>query len=331
VEPPVEDVVIRSLVESDAPALAQCFKRCYGKSYVVAEFYDPAATVERIHAGTLRSMVAVSTSGEIVGHMGLTVRDPRAQTVDAGNSIVDPRYRGRQLVAHLALAVIELCRESGFLGFHHYPTTVHPIKQKLALAGGTETGIMLGYIPSGTEYREIEGAPRTDRPAVVVVYHPLREAPEREVFVAGEIAGIVRAMYERAALVRTVRTDAATLPAGATELRLFHDERRGLARAQVTRVCDDVGEAVRAAFGEVRVSLKQVDLPMFDAATPTAAAALRPLGFFFSAILPEYLDGDVLRLQRFARTSLVRPELVSPEANAIFDAIDADHTRTLRA
>jgi hypothetical protein len=272
-------------------------------------------------------MVAVAASGEIVGHMGLTIRDPRAETADAGNSIVDPRYRGQQLVAHLALAVIELCRADGFLGFHHYPTTVHPIMQKLALAGGTETGIMLDYIPSGTEYREIDGAPRSGRPAVVVVYHPLQAAPEREVFAPSELTEMIRSMYARAALSRTFGVGARLLSPCATELAVSHNPRRGLLRIEIARVGGDIGEKTHAALAGSAAPVCQLDLPMDDAATPAAVEELRALGFFFSAVLPEYLEGDVLRLQRVAKAKLVRPELVSAEANAIFDVIEADHAR----
>jgi hypothetical protein len=269
-------------------------------------------------------VVAVAASGEIVGHMGLTIRDPRAETADAGNSIVDPRYRGQQIVAHLALAVIELCRNDGFLGFHHYPTTVHPIMQKLALAGGTETGIMLDYIPSGTEYREIEGAPRSDRPAVVVVYHPLRTAPARAVFAPEKVIGLIEAMYARAELARTVEPGTQALPSCSTDLRVSHNPRRGLARIEVTRIGRDLVKKTRAELARLDAPVCQLDVPMSDETVSAAVESLRPLGFFFSAVLPEWLEGDVLRLQRIAG-KLVRPELVSPEANKIFDVIEADY------
>jgi hypothetical protein len=43
-----------------------------------------------------------------------------------------------------------------------------------------------------------------------------------------------------------------------------------------------------------------VDLPLADPATPMATEALRVQGFSFAGLLPEYRDGDVLRLQRLA-------------------------------
>ena len=47
-------VAIRRLVADDAQALSKCFERCYGRWYVVAEFYDPGATAARIASGSLR-------------------------------------------------------------------------------------------------------------------------------------------------------------------------------------------------------------------------------------------------------------------------------------
>jgi serine/threonine-protein kinase RsbW len=40
-----------------------------------------------------------------------------------------------------------------------------------------------------------------------------------------------------------------------------------------------------------------VDLRLLDPCTPEAAAGLEALGCFFSGLLPDYSEGDILRLQ----------------------------------
>jgi hypothetical protein len=45
-------------------------------------------------------------------------------------------------------------------------------------------------------------------------------------------------------------------------------------------------------------------------------------------VLPEYLDGDVLRLQRPAATETIPPELVTDEARRLLRAIEADRLRS---
>jgi serine/threonine-protein kinase RsbW len=45
-----------------------------------------------------------------------------------------------------------------------------------------------------------------------------------------------------------------------------------------------------------------VDLPLSDPARPQAVEVLRTLGFSFAGLLPEYRDGDVLRMQWLAKS-----------------------------
>ncbi len=319
-------ITIRRLVAEDAPALVQCFERCYGRSYVVAEFYDPAATAERIASGVLRSVIAVDETGEIVGHMGITIRDARARTVDAGNSIVDPRHRGQQIAVRLAEGVIALCREGRFLGFHHYPTTAHPIMQTLAVAGGgIETGIMLDYIPPGTEYREIEGGRRHERLAVVVVYQPLAPTPTRNVYAPESLREPIREIHARGRLPRRLASDAASeLPSCATHLESTFHLRRGLLRIDVETIGGDLRDRVESEIDRAGAAVWQVDLRMGDPALDAAARELRGSGFFFSAVLPEYLEGDVLRLQRIAATEMPSPDLVTEDARSMLRSIAAD-------
>lgn len=301
---------IRLLRADEAPALVRCFERCYGKTYVAADFYDAARIQARLASGLLRSVVAVAPDVGIVGHMALTLREPDALTVDAGNTVVDPRYRGHALAASMSARLVALCRDGGFVGFHHYPTTAHPVMQKLAVdGGGIETGLMLGYIPAGTEYRELAEGGSASRLAVVIVYQPLADAPAREVFVPErQRAWIVRA-YAAAKLTRTLRAPAAALAPGESHFDLAFDPRRSLARVTVARAGADLAERVRGALGQHAAEVEQVDVPLGDPTSACAVDALRALGFFVSGLLPEYHAGDVLRLQRL---SVPSPEVLAP-------------------
>jgi GNAT superfamily N-acetyltransferase len=146
---------------------------------------------------------------------------------DAGNTVVDPRYRSRQLAARIGARLIDLCRELGHTGFLHYPTTAHPIMQRLAVAGGgVETGLLLQYIPATTDYRELSGESRAGRLAAVVVYQPIGAAPEREVY-APETYRTPRRehAYRRARLPRRLRAPG-TRCTGVGEL--VHEEARAI-------------------------------------------------------------------------------------------------------
>ncbi len=319
----LDSPTLRPLTPEDAPGLKDCFERCYGPSYVAGYFYDIEALRERITSGRLRSIVAVSDSGEIVGHMGLTVRHPGAQTVDAGNTIVDPRFRGRQLVGKLGMSLSMLCRDQGFFGYHHYPTTIHPIMQKLSVSsGGVETGIMLGYIPAGTEYRAIEGDPLEERLAVTVVYQPLNPAPARSIHVPDSYADLIRPMIEAAKLERSMESSRKTqAPTGKAVLELIDDPRRGLLRLKVSESGPDLGGQVETVLAKTSAEAVQLDLPLSSSATLPLLETLRSLGFIFCAYLPEYLDGDVLRLQHLRDRMPQQPNLENAGAQGIFEFI----------
>jgi len=329
---PTSAILIRPLAAEDAPKLARCFERCYGDSYVADFFYDPARIQSRLAEGRLRSVVAVDPSGDIVGHMGLTLRRPGALTADAGNTVVDPRARNQGLAARLGAGIFELCHEAGLVGFHHYPTTAHPIMQKLAVqGGGVETGVMLEYIPAGTRYRElVEGAAET-RSAVVVVYQPLADAPARDVFPPERYAKTMTSLWERAGLRRSPRDPAASHAPGPTLLESIRDPRRGLLRLEVEIAGADLCERVTGAIRGAGVEVVQVDLRLSDSGVSVAVEALRPEGFFFCALLPEYRDGDVLRVQRLPDMPGGRalPELATAGGRELLDVIARDRAEAL--
>lgn len=317
-------VSFRQLSPADAPALKACFERCYGTSYVVGDFYNVGALKTRIEQGRLRSIISVADSGEIVGHMGLSLRHEGAKTVDAGNTIVDPRFRGRHLVARLGVALSEMCRDQGFYGYHHYPTTAHPIMQKLSVSsGGIETGLMLEYIPSGTEYREFEGAPSGERLAVTVVYQPLNPAPSRALYLPPEYDHLLRAVIEKSDLHRTIVSEAAQKPmrVPGSSIRVVNDPRRGLFRLECPSLGEDLFDRVDVALSETDADVVQIDLPLHDPLPARLIREMRKRQFVFCAWMPEYFEGDILRLQRLPRAAFRRPEIVNPGAQAIAEFI----------
>jgi hypothetical protein len=94
-----------------------------------------------IEAGRLQSVVAIDPEVGVVAHMSLQPRVDRAGIAELGNTVVDPRFRGRTLTPRLTGELIGRCRSLGLVGFIHYPTTAHLAMQKMAARGG---GIELG-------------------------------------------------------------------------------------------------------------------------------------------------------------------------------------------
>ena len=224
--------------------------------------------------------------------MGLTVCHPRARAAEAGNTVVDPAYRGRGLLGRLGGALADLCDAEGFIGYVHYPTTAHDIMQTTAVRGdGVETGLMLDYIPAETDYRGIDRV--AGRLAATVVYLLFSPAPERPVFLPTIYRELIEDLYSEAMLKRLVAPSRDALPRDGTRaLRTLH-ARRSLQHVHVERAGSDL-----AKWLDSSAAVTHVDLCLDDPTVEAAVSVLRDQGFFFCALLPEFAHTDALRLQR---------------------------------
>jgi hypothetical protein len=316
---------IRRLRTTDAAALVACFRRCYGETYASDDFYDAGKLARRIEAGSLRSVVAIADDGTLVGHTGLTVRDAKARANEAGNTVVDPRHRGEGWLGRLAAALTDLCVADGFVGYVHFPTTAHAIMQKASVrGGGVETGVMLDYIPDDTDYRAIERA--SGRLAATVVYQPIGDAPARRVYVPRDYRERIERSYATAGLSRTIATADGSFEARDCEIVETHLPRRDLLHVDVTRV----GADLVARIGSTAARITHVDAALDDPAVGAAVAALRAAGFVYCALLPEFANGDVLRLQRLARVDATTfaPAIANPDAQTLLALIRSEYAES---
>lgn len=314
---------VRRLKPDDAAGLARCFERCYGNTYSVDVFYDIDQLSASIAAGSLRSVVAVA-EGSIVGHTGLTVRHRDARAIEAGNTVVDPGWRGQGLLGRLGAALGELCRAEGFAAYVHYPTTAHEIMQKRSVqGGGKETGLMLAYIPAETNYTAIEQT--SGRLAATVVFQPFESMAPRSVCLPERYAPALKALFADCDLERTFNTPT-TWSAAGSAVEFVNHERRGLLHAFVSRAAADLPQQIETASNSATAAVIQVDLCLDDPAVSAAVDALVAGGFYFSALMPEFAHTDVLRLQRSnqATAAEFEPALANPGAQRLLRYITAD-------
>lgn len=292
--------LVRELEPADAAGLSRCIERCYGETYFAAEFYDPERLAELLDSGRLRSVGGVTEAGEVAGHTGLTVRHPSASVIEAGFTIVDPDYRGSGLLRGLGIALVELCRKHGFAGFMHFPTTAHEVMQKTAVRfGGVETGVMLSYAPADLDFVGVDRP--SGRLAATAVYQPIGTLPPREVMLPERHAQLLEQLYAKLEAPRKLRhadPEHGDAPAD-SRARTVVNERQGLVHIAFELLGGEPGARAEAAIAQhPSASVIQVDLPLGDPAVGVAVEQLAALGFRYCCLLPDFADGDVLRLQR---------------------------------
>jgi serine/threonine-protein kinase RsbW len=253
----------------------------------------------------MRSCVAVTSEGEFVGHLAVRVERPDSPVGEAGQAVVDPRFRGHRLFERMKTFLAERAKEQGMYGLYSEATAVHPYSQRGNLKlGAGETGFLLGYIPASVSYKEIGEDRAGRRGSVALFYMRTTDEPERSIYPPEEYREAVRRVVEHNGLRRSI--ESAPGPQMASSSRMNVNVRRdhNLAFLQVEEPGADLRDLVQARLRELRlhgVDCAYVDLPLSHPATSRAGAGLGDLGFFFGGIIPEAdggaIGGDVLRLQ----------------------------------
>lgn len=292
-------IEVRMMSPDETPALARGVYRSYGYSYDWDDTYYPERVRELQESGLMRSCVAVA-AGEIVGHLALTLERPDAPVAEAGQAVVDPRYRGHHLFPKMKTFLADRAREAGIYGLYSEATAVHPYSQKGNLhLGARETGYLLGYIPASVSYKEIGAERAGRRGSVALMYLRTNEEPEREVYPPACQEDAVRRVVEHNGLRRKLaEAEIPELSPSRMSVNVRRDH--NVAFLRVAEPGADLTDLVRARLRELcvhRVDCVYVDLPLSHPAT--RGVALEDLGFFFGCVIPEGAagGGDVLRLQ----------------------------------
>ena len=295
---------IRGLEPGDAPSLVRCVLRCYGDSYPFRAFYDADEIRSLLSRELLHSAVALDRQGEVVAHLGVVLERRGARTGDMVLGIVDPRFRGRQLILQTGACLAQEFAHLDLIGLYQFATTAHAISQRLVIATSSiETGVLLGYLPETTSSMQRPKDPLGWRIPSIMLYLPLGEAPARRAYVPRRYREVASDIYSRIGLERQLAETDADLPEAPTRLRLVLETARSLARIEVERAGRDLVPEAGKLLREIASSDAQIvhlDLRLSDPCTPKCVELVRGLGFFFGGILPELRDCDVLRLQ-FAR------------------------------
>jgi anti-sigma regulatory factor (Ser/Thr protein kinase) len=302
---------IRMMRPKESLELSRCVYRSYGYSYDWDSIYYPDQIRELQEGGLMRSCVAVTAEDEFVGHLAVSVDHPGSLVGEAGQAVVNPRFRGHHLFPRMKTFMAEQATRDGMYGLYSEATAVHPYSQKGNLdLGAKETGFLLGYIPASVSYKEIGADREGRRGSVALFYMRTNPEPERTIYPPAVYRETVQLVVEHNGLHRTLGdgSSAEMLPSSQMSVDVRRDH--NLAFLRVGEPGADLQELVRVRLRELclhRVDCIYVDLPLSHPAAQNAGARLEELGFFFGGIIPELRDGDVLRLQYLNEVD-IRPD-----------------------
>jgi serine/threonine-protein kinase RsbW len=309
---------IRIMRPEESPALSRSVYRSYGYSYDWEDIYYPDRIREFQESGLMRSCVAATPEGEFVGHLALRPEQPDSPVGEAGQAVVDPRFRGHQLFERMKTFLAEDSKARDMYGLYSEATAVHPYSQRGNLhLGSKETGFLLGYIPASVSYKDISEGGAERRGSVALFYMRVNEEPRREIYPPAPYDDAIQRVVEHNGLRRVVQEDSVgtnTLVeiAAHSQVSLSVRQDHNLAFLRVIEPGADLPELVRLRLRELclhRIDCIYLDLPLSHPAIQDTGAPLAELGFFFGGIVPELRGGDVLRLQYLNNVEVERDDV----------------------
>lgn len=298
-------VTIRLMQPHESVNLARCVYRCYGYTYVSEHVYFPDRVKELIENDLMVSVVGVTPEDEIVGHAAMVVDRPDSRIGETGQAVVDPRFRGQGLLKKLGVMLSEHALEKGMHGTYTEAVAVHPFSQKAVISrGAKEAGIFLGFTPATMHFKKIQEKERQKRSTAVLFYTPLNEAGALDVYPPFHHHTMISRIYEGMGVKRNIisakQLEAKREPSGLSRMDISVKTEASRAFLKVLEYGADFESLVKFRLKELcarRIDLVYLDLPLTDRITPWMCASTEVLGFFFAGIIPDTLDGDVLRLQ----------------------------------
>lgn len=296
---------LRGLTPGLALEVSKCAYRSYGYSYDPVIYY-PEKIMALNDEGLLWSVIAVTDTGELIGHSALRLADRADPVGELVMGMVNPRFRNRGIFGDLTRDRIARAGEIGLRGVFIHSVTSHPASQKSSNKhGGFEaTGLLLGLLPSDTEFRALTGRV-VQKESAVLMFRAIGAQPVKTLYLPPRHREMIAAIYAEHS-IRFLSGDSAGDPAmpqtGAGQMMVCSlDPLLNIAVIQMLHYGDDTLSELKTKFHYYR--LERVDaifcyLNLEDPAAPSYTDACEELGFFFAGILPGGLNGcDSLVLQ----------------------------------
>jgi len=298
-----EKISLRLMRPDETVALARCIYRVYGYTYPHEAIYYPHLFASLIESGLVKSCVAVTDSGEVVGHLGIFLETSEDRVGESALAAVDPRYRGQGLFPRMKKLMMDEAANYNLLGLYSRAVTAHIASQKSNVKMGSKlTGFIIAHSPPTAIFKKMDAEDDDYRRSVALFYVPVAEEGEKKVHIPQKHAEILEKIYSHLELQRELIYPVSLEIPPATQSKIHSHllPEMGSVFLRVAQFGVNFIDELRLYIQDMSrkgIELIVLDLPLEDPATALLTSKIEELGFFFSGIIPEFLNGDALILQ----------------------------------
>lgn len=299
-------ITVRPPKKSDMLAICRALYNEYGLSYPNEIVYYPDRFYAAVAKDQIHSTVAVDQNGNLAGHHGVFQWSNVPGIWESGMAIVNNRYRNAGVFVKMMQRtynyVHDEVKAKMFMGAC---TTTHPYSQKLRLKyDSAPCGFSLNALPSDVGHATfLKDGHFTHEAYAASAF----DFTEKTVYLPEELLEPARFIYDGLKLPR-IFADATDEPAEErTESAwLFNNRSRNgninyrvIGKDFASRLKSDILE-LRTRGAESITLYASIEKPGFAA----LYGAIKAEGFFFTGILPNADQGDVIILQKMLKTAV---------------------------
>ncbi len=295
------DFNIRLMKPDEALEVCRCIYDCYGYSYANENIYYPERVAVMNQNGKLRSAVALTSEGEMMGHFALIFYDKLPAEV--GIAVTKKKFRGQGFARQLGEFLEMEARSAGLRGMQVKEVTSHPYTQKFCMKlGYKDCGLLLAHSPKSLSFKGIAETLK-QRNSDVLGFKYLENPRPRQIFAPFHHRSMIKMLYNNIGDEVECITSENPVPVkekSVTEVNIH--TLRSLAEMFVSEYGSDIIQVIRHQMRKIfmdEIQVIELYLSLSDPMTPVIFPQLEMMGFIFTGILPETRLGDAIILQYF--------------------------------
>ena len=299
--PTKQEVSVGNFNPEDAEGIVRLFRSVYGENYPIRLFYDPAAIIAANRDGRYVSIVARSSSGEVIGVNHLFPSAPNPSLYELGVGMVLKEYRNLGINGRAFRFIFEefVPGKPHIEEIFGKAVCNHVFQQKtLPVHQLVETALEVALMPAETYGKEKSA---TGRVATLDVFRCCHPKPHR-VYLPAAYEEPLRWIYAQLDDARQIDLSGREVPDALIskgDLTVFES-------VQVARMAvHEIGNDFNAFFSDLEARALARNAVVLQAwvnlSTPwveKAVDTLRDMGYFFGGLLPRWFDEDGLLMQK---------------------------------
>ncbi len=299
--------LIRSATASDIIGISRLFYKSYGYSYVNDIVYYPERLTSAVASGMLRSSVAVSDTGEVIGHIALMEPHEGAEITEWGMAISDPACRGQGIMTALVEEIMQDPSLARYRGMFAHSVTNHAFTQKICAAHGfSDVALLVGFAGADLSFKKIHRRLR-QRESTIISYKPLTTFETPRLFLPDHHREMITRLYRGIGVeIEESREVPAAGPPAMTRLRDTIVPSINIAEIVLEQAGEDLEEIIAGTTRKnclARVDVIYLVIDLEDAQAAATVAAGEETGYIFAGIFPGYHHNHALVMQYFNNLS----------------------------